>query len=125
MAKQTSIITLNGQIGGMSFYKTKDGYFAREKGGASKSRIMSDPKFARTRENIREFQDTAKAVKLLKDTLRPAIVKISDSRLHNRLVRQLMKVLKADLLNPRGDRKVQEGDWTLVSGMEMNNRASL
>ena len=125
MAKQTSIITLNGKIGGMTFYKTKDGYFAREKGGVSKSRIMSDPRYARTRENIREFQDTAKAVKLLKDTMRPAMVKISDSKLHNRMMRELMKVLKSDLLNPRGERKVLESDWVIISGLEMNAKASL
>ena len=65
MAKQTSVITLNGKIGGLSFYKTKDGYFAREKGGVSRSRVMNDPKFARTRENIREFNENIRAVKLL------------------------------------------------------------
>lgn len=44
----------------MSFYKTKDGYFAREKGGVSRSRVMNDPKFARIRENIREFNENIK-----------------------------------------------------------------
>lgn len=125
MAKQTSVITLNGKMGAMSFYKTKDGYFAREKGGVSRSRFMNDPKFARTRENIREFNENIKAVKLLKDTIRPAVVKISDSKLHQRLVQQMMTVLKSDLLNSRGDRKVKEGDWTLLSGLELNIRASL
>ncbi|MDO9552231.1 hypothetical protein [Rhodonellum sp.] len=125
MAKQTSIITLNGKIGGISFYKTKDGYQAREKGGVSKSRIMTDPRYARTRENMQEFAENATAAKLLKDAIRPAIVKISDPKLHNRLSSQMMKVLKSDLVNTRGNRKVSEGDWNLISGMELNARSSL
>ncbi len=32
MAQQKSILKLRGTIGGISFYKSKDGYLAREKG---------------------------------------------------------------------------------------------
>lgn len=125
MAKQTSIITLNGKVGGISFYKTRDGHFAREKGGVSKARIMTDPRFARTRENLQEFNENIKAVKLLQDTIRPLTLKSSDSKLHQRLVREMMKVLKSDTVNPRGGRKVSEGDWDLLKGTELNARATL
>ena len=33
MARQKGIIKLKGTIGDITFYKTKDGYLAREKGG--------------------------------------------------------------------------------------------
>ncbi|MDI1323173.1 MAG: hypothetical protein PSV36_10520 [Algoriphagus sp.] len=125
MAKQTSVITLEGRVGRLSFYKTKDGYLAREKGGVSKSRIMNDPKFARTRENLQEFADNASSSKLLRDALRPVVSKIGDSRLNLRITQAMMKVLKTDLLNTRGDRKVREGDWNLMKGMEMNASSSL
>ena len=36
MARQKGIIKLKGKIGDLSFYKTKDGYLAREKGGIDK-----------------------------------------------------------------------------------------
>jgi len=49
MARQKSILKLQGTIGGISFYKTKDGFLAREKGGVDASRIANDPGFARTR----------------------------------------------------------------------------
>lgn len=49
MAKQKSIIKLEGTIGGITFLKTSDGYLAKEKSEVSKSRISSDPAFARTR----------------------------------------------------------------------------
>lgn len=70
MAQQKSIIKLRGTIGGISFYKSKDGYLAREKGGVDGSRIASDPAFARTRENGAEFSNSASAGKLLRDTIR-------------------------------------------------------
>ncbi|SFU01981.1 hypothetical protein SAMN04489724_3352 [Algoriphagus locisalis] len=125
MAKQTGIITLKGPVGRLSFYKTRDGYLAREKGGVEKSRIMNDPRYARTRENIREFTDNANSSKLLRDALRPVISKIGDTRLNLRITRAMMKVLKADLVNVRGDRKVREGDWNLMKDMEMNAASSL
>lgn len=125
MARQTSVITLEGRVGRLSFYKTKDGYLAREKGGVSKTRIMNDPKFARTRENLQEFADNASSSKLLRDALRPVVSKIGDSRLNLRITQAMMKVLKTDLLNPRGERKVREGDWNLMKGMELNDSSSL
>lgn len=45
MARQAGIIKLKGKVGDMSFYKTKDGYLAREKGGVDKERIQNDPAF--------------------------------------------------------------------------------
>ena len=125
MAKQSSFITLNGRVGGLSFYKTKDGHFAREKGGVSKSRIMNDASFARTRENLREFHENVKAVKLMLDSIRPATVKIADSRIYQRAVKQMMLVLKTDPVSNRGDRKVKLGDWQLLAGIELNGNASL
>ena len=51
MARQVGIIKLEGGIGDISFYKTKDGHLARTKGGVDGKRIANDPAFQRTREN--------------------------------------------------------------------------
>ena len=59
MARQKGIIKLKGSIGDVSFYKTKDGYLAREKSGVDKDRIKNDPAFQRTRENGAEFTHRA------------------------------------------------------------------
>lgn len=104
---------------------SKEVYFAREKGGVSKSRIMTDPRFARTRENIQEFKENIQAVKLLQDTNRPASIKVSDPKLHQRLVRQMMTVLKSDESGLRGERKVANGNWDFLQGMELNGKTSL
>jgi len=55
MARQSGIIPLKGTIGNITFYKTKAGHLAREKGGVDAGRIATDPAFIRTRENGAEF----------------------------------------------------------------------
>lgn len=125
MAKQTGVITLKGPVGRLSFYKTRNGYLAREKGGVEKSRIMNDPRYARTRENIREFTDNANSSKLLRDALRPVISKIGDKRLNLRITQSMMKVLKSDETSVRGERRVKLGNWDLLKEMEMNAASSL
>lgn len=125
MAKQTSIFTLTGDVGGMSFYQTKRGHLARKKGGVSKERILNDPNFARTRENLNEFSANIQAVKWMRDSIRPAVSKMTDVELHHRLVRQMMKVLRTDPVNLRGKRSVAEGDWSLLEGFQLNAVKSL
>lgn len=39
MANQGGIIKLKGTVGDITFYKTQDGYLAREKGGVEAGRI--------------------------------------------------------------------------------------
>jgi hypothetical protein len=109
----------------MSFYQTKKGHLARRKGGVSKERILNDPNYARTRENINEFSGNIQAVKWIRETIRPAVSKMTDAELHQRLVRQMMKVLRTDPVNLRGKRKVAEGDWSLLEGFQLNTVKSV
>ncbi len=60
MARQSGIVPLKGTIGNITFYKSQDGYLAREKGSLDAKRIASDPKFQRTRENGAEFSRAGK-----------------------------------------------------------------
>ena len=55
MAKQKGIIKPEGTIGDITFFKSKDGYLAREKSGPTAEQIANDPVFERTRENGKEF----------------------------------------------------------------------
>lgn len=66
MAKQNGFLKVEGTLGDISFYKSKDRFLIRAKGGVSKERIMSDPAFKRTRENGTEFGMVAAANKLLR-----------------------------------------------------------
>jgi hypothetical protein len=125
MAKQSGIIKLEGTIGDVSFYKSKDGYLARGKGGVDKGRIQSDPAFQRTRENGSEFGRAGSAGRTLRTAFRPLLLKTSDSRVTSRLTQEMMKVIKADEISNRGERNVLDGELELLTGFEFNSSASL
>ena len=125
MARQKGIIKLKGSIGDITFYKSKDGYLAREKGGIDKERFMNDPKFQRTRENAAEFGRAGKASKALCTAIRPVLNKTQDSRMISRLVKSMMAVIKADAVSDRGLRNVLDGELVLLQGFDFNGRARL
>jgi hypothetical protein len=120
MARQKGIIKLKGTIGDITFYKTKDGHLAREKGGIDAGRIKSDPAFQRTRENGSEFGRAGKAGKTLRTALRTLLVNSADGRMVSRLTQAMVKVIQADVTNDRGLRNVIDGEAELLAGFEFN-----
>src|SRR5690606_21594440 len=117
MAKQAGYIKLEGTMGDLTFYKNRDGnYIARRKGGVSKERLLNDPKFERTRENMKEFSRAASAAKFLKNAFREIEIKSNGGKLHNRLYSLANKVLKTDPVNERGERLFELGDLSLLIG---------
>ncbi|MBS1682201.1 MAG: hypothetical protein JST48_10860 [Bacteroidetes bacterium] len=124
MARQKGIIKLQGQMGGVSFYKSQqDGFLAREKGGVDAARIQNDPNFQRTRENGAEFGRAGAAGKLLRTSLRGLLLNIADSRMTSRLTAEMVKVIQADATNARGQRNVIDGEAELLEGFEFNDNA--
>ena len=120
MKRQKGIIKLDGTIGGITFYKSQDGYLAREKGGVSADKIANDPNFQRTRENGEEFGRAGKAGKLLRNAIRAMLQNASDSRMVSRLTAEMVKVIQEDVTNVRGLRNVIDGEAELLEGFEFN-----
>lgn len=125
MAKQKGIIKLKGTIGDITFYKSKDGFIAREKTIIDAKRIATDPAFQRTRENGAEFGRAGKASKVLRNAFRPVFKNSADSKMTSRLTQAMMKVVQADLVSVRGMRNVIDGEAELLQGFEFNSRAKL
>ena len=130
MAKQRGIIKLSGTIGDISFYKSQDGYLAREKGGVEADRIKNDPAFTRTRENGQEFGMAAKSGKLVRDAFRPMMMRASDGRVVSRLTKLMSDIRKLDGTSARGDRSVavaiaNQPAKDLLKGFNFNIRSIL
>ncbi|MBC5837572.1 hypothetical protein [Flavobacterium muglaense] len=125
MARQNGIIKLKGTIGDITFYKTKDGHLAREKGSLDANRIKNDPAFQRTRENGSEFGRAGKAGKTLRTALRTLLLNSSDGRVVSRLTQSMVKVIQADTTSERGLRNVIDGEAELLTGFEFNIRGKL
>jgi hypothetical protein len=125
MPQQSGILPLKGTMGNITFYKTAEGYMARQKGGLTAERIASDPAFQRTRENGAEFGKAGAAGKLLRTALRAFLQNASDSKTVSRLTREMVRVVKADTVNPRGLRNVIDGEAELLLGFEFNINGKL
>ncbi|TNE78936.1 MAG: hypothetical protein EP332_12715 [Bacteroidetes bacterium] len=120
MPKQIGLIKIKGKLGDTSFYKSKDGYLVRDKGGVDGQRIKSDPRFQRTRENMAEFGQSAKMGAELRKLLAPVIQKIKDPRMANRLTAKVREAINADVSHPRGERLLQDGDLSLLQDFDFN-----
>lgn len=130
MAKLSSLLKIEGTLDGMTFYKGKDGYLVRTKGGVSKSRIQNDPAFIRTRENGTEFGHVAKSGKTLRQALTPLLADVKDGRLVSRLTKTLNLVKNADTTSTRGNRQVGIGIATTegqnaIKAFDFNQNAQL
>lgn len=125
MARQRGIIKLDGTIGDVTFYKSRDGFLAREKGGIPADRIANDPAFQRTRENGAEFGRAGKAGKLLRTAIRGLLVNSRDAKMVGRLTREMVKVIQADVTSIRGLRNVIDGESELLAGFDFNANAKV
>lgn len=130
MGKLKSFIKLVGTLDGLTFYKSQDGYMVRTKGGISKSRMLKDPAFKRTRENFRQFGLNAKAGALFRNSVGPMLAKAKDSKLPSRILKTMSDIKNFDSTSVRGQRSVYLGLETaegkqLLKGLDFNNRAHL
>ncbi len=125
MAKQKGLIKIEGVVGDMNYYRSKDGYLAREKTSLNASRIASDPKFQRTRENMAEFGAAAKAGKLMRHSINTLLKNAKDGRIVARLTQSMAKVLRTDAKSARGERTVSNGNLSLLKGFQFNETAVL
>ncbi len=130
MAKNSSLIKFEGTLDGMTFYKTSNGHLVRTKGGVSKGRIMTDPAYVRTRENINEFATVMHSVKLIRSSLGVLLNRAKDAQVSSRLMSVLSKIKNLDQTSLRGLRKVSEGINTaegkhLLTGFDFNIQAKM
>jgi len=125
MAKQEGLMKFKGTIEDVSFYKTKNGYLARKRGGIEKERIENDPAFQRTRENGAEFGRAGVAGQVLRKAFKPLLEKNADKNVVSRLTKEMMKVIHLDNTSRRGERNVTDGDLRFLQGFEFNLNAEL
>src|SRR6187551_2063957 len=106
MSKQSSLITFTGKMNGISFYQNRKGdHLARKAKGPSKERILTDPNFARTRENLSEFTGLALSVASFTKVF-ASVKNMKDGQLRTRLVKILRSIAKRNQ-GIRGQRSIE------------------
>lgn len=128
MARQSGIFKIEGTLDDVTFYKEGDSFRVRRKGGVSRQRVMNDPAFRRTRENLSEFTNVSHSGALLRHSNAVMIRKAYDGKLVRRLMHVMTKVKNEDAVSARGERSVNGGIGTLtgksfLKGFDFNSRS--
>lgn len=90
---------------GLSFYRNRQGeYMVRKPGGPDRTRILTDPGFVRTRENMSEFAGLAMATSSLSHVFAP-VKHLRDTGLRGRAAKLFRSMMKRDG-SLRGQRQV-------------------
>lgn len=116
---------MTGTLQEISFYKREGEYLAREASGPDRERIMKDPKFKRTRENMSEFGGAAVLGKEFREGWTSLLQKVADSRMTSRVTGLMRKIIGGGR-GPRGQRSFDLlTNKRHVEGFEFNRQQSL
>jgi hypothetical protein len=125
MAKQVGTGKIQGTIGDITYYKSRDGLMAKQKSSVTVERIAKDPAYARTRENNSDFGRACKTGKLIRTAFNSVFSQAADDRMISRLVKAVMRSQKADTVSDRGKLNISSGDASLLESFDFNEKSPL
>ena len=95
MAKNNSFIRLEGSLDGLTFFRKNGKNFVKTQSRVSKNRIMNDPAFKRTRENMQEFAGANKGGKSFRDSFASIVRTVSDADITSRVLGIMRRMMNA------------------------------
>jgi len=125
MARQKNIVRLEGNLGGISFYKSGGEYLAREANGPDKKKIENSPQYVRVRENNREFGGAANTGKAFRKAFAEVVRVMGDHYFSARLTQLFKKICQ---LGPgvRGERTIRPTEFGgLLQGVDFSKALTL
>jgi len=125
MGQQLGVLPISATLDNMTFYKSKDGMRVKKQSKISKETIDTSKAFERTRENNSDFGTAGKAAQLVRAAFRGTMKDCKDYRVVSRLLKEMVKVVKADATNKRGKRNVLDGQLGLLQDFNFNAKAPL
>lgn len=103
MALQKSFIKIKGSLGGLTFYEKDGKSLIKTASGVTKERILSDPKFRRTRENMQEFGAAASMGKAFRNSFSGISREVGTNAIAGRATGMMKRINRAGTGN-RGER---------------------
>ncbi len=97
MAKNNSFIRLEGTLDGLTFFRQNGKSFVKTQTRVSKSRILNDPAYKRTRENMQEFGGAARCCKAFRSSFATIARLVGDAYVSSRITGKMRGIL------PNGD----------------------
>ncbi len=120
MARNNSFVKLEGTLDGLTFYRQNGENFVKTQSRISKKRILNDPAFKRTRENMMEFSGASKAGKAFRDGFANMSKLMGDSYLSSRLS-GIMRRITSVGVGKRGERAIDVVTMKdMLKGFEFN-----
>jgi hypothetical protein len=93
MAKQTGIHKITGLMNEISFYQVEGKFYARNKNGLTRKRVLNDPAFTQTMKHAGLLGRASKMASLIYHTLPKEQQNLAKYRM---LTGEMMKVLKEE-----------------------------
>jgi len=122
MARNNSFIRLEGTLDGLTFFRKNGASFVKTKNRVSKNRILNDPAYKRTRENMREFGGAARTGKALREGFSGIVHLIGDAYVTPRLTAIMRKICSLGT-GLRGERVIDVvSNVDLINGYEFNTQ---
>ena len=119
MAKNIGLIKISGKVGDLQFFQKDGKTYVGLTSSVSKDRIIKDPAFKRTRENMSEFGGAAGVSKSIREHLIP-LRGLIEKGLHTRLV-QIIRYLINSGSGVRGKRAVEFSlNQSELAGYDLN-----
>lgn len=125
MGKQIGIINIRGTVGDLNYVRTEDGYFIRRRSSVTKLRMATDPNYAATRDHQAEFKRASAAGKLFRDAVNDTLSHGGDGKVHSRLLKVMLQIIKSDPVSDRGRKKMILGELGFLEGFEFNRKNPL
>lgn len=125
MAKDFSFMKLEGTLDNVTFYQKNGETIVKKKSRVSRNRIMNDPTYKRTRENMKEFGGAAKVGKAFREAFGTVIALMGDTYVSARL-NGIMKRINLNSPGERGRRDFEVVNFSyLLDGFDFNKRVPL
>src|SRR4051812_1716014 len=126
MARQIAQVPITGTLGDITFYKTTEsGFLARMKTSLDAERLKNDPRFAGSKGAYTDFGKAGAGAGMLRKTMLTAGIQLSDTRIVSRLTAKLTAIIATDSVRMRGDRLLDEADFSGLVGFQWNKHQSL
>jgi hypothetical protein len=122
MAKNHGPIQLSGTIGELTFYRTRNGFFVRQKSSSPGKSLESS---ARQQAQRAAFGDAMRAANTVRHHLLPFIGMCKSSDMRLRLNRLLLQAAHLYKITPREECNGSGLVLSLLQGFEFNNTTSL
>lgn len=122
MAKNIGLIKISGKVGDLQFFKKGGNAYVKLSSSIDKNRIMKDPAFKRTRENMSEFGGSATTSRLIREKLVP-VQHLIETGLHTRLTAMLRDIISLNT-GIRGKRPIEFSvHKDQLEGFELNSQS--